>query len=329
MKTQLNILKLVYPPISNQEAEWVKNDPEVRQLLKQSNLYMIGQRGESSYEIDETTLVKEFNSKLTVPFKYRAGDKVDSVVVDFLKLFKYHDFDIKKDLENYSLEFEFGKKLIRIWKCDPDTEERIDVVGWFTTEKILYDRWQCHPGIKGFDNYRDFTRYYLHYIGISKEDDSLTRLVVKPHDKRLRILSNENSLTYGSRLTDEIILFFFRIEPLRASIIETEEDINELVNGFNFDMPKIVADAEKAYIHIVESKYNTVKYKNYPQGKDGLYNSGLTRYGYAIGEDITFITDTQEIVGGYNPRTQFADNADLILVEGEDVSFIKVSEQST
>lgn len=56
MKAQLNILKLVYPPISNQEAEWLKDDPEVRELLKQSNLYMIGQRGESSYEINDEKL---------------------------------------------------------------------------------------------------------------------------------------------------------------------------------------------------------------------------------------------------------------------------------
>ena len=151
------------------------------------------------------------------------ADLVRNTQVDFIKLLKHHNFDIRKDMGDYSLEFEFGKKLIRIWKCHPKKDERIDVVGWFTTEKILYDKWCCHPGIIGFDNYRDFTRYYLHYIGISKEDDSLTRLVVKPHDKRLRILSNENPLTFGSRLTDEIILFFFKIEPLRASIMKQKK----------------------------------------------------------------------------------------------------------
>lgn len=94
-------------------------------------------------------------------------------------------------------------------------------------------------------------------------------------------------------------------------------------------MSQIVADAEKAYIHIVKSKYNSVKYKDYPLGKDGLYNTGLTRYGYAIGEDITFITDTQEIVGRYDPRTKFAGKADLILVEGDEVSLMKASDYIT
>lgn len=323
MKTQINILKLVYPPISNQEAEWIKDDPEVRELLEQSNLYMIGQREESTYEIDDANVVEGFNSEFVVPFKYCSGKSNSTVVIDFNELLKHHDFDIKRDLGDYSLKFEFGKKLIRIWKCHPESGKRIDVVSWFTTEKLIYDRWHCHPGINGFDNYRDFTRYYLHYIGISKKDDSLTRLIVKPHDKRLRILSNESSLTFGSRLNDEIILFFFKIEPLRMSIIETDADIDELIEGVTFNKNQIVADAEKAYIHMVESKYNTVKYKNYPLGDDGLYNTGLTRYGYAIGEDITLITDTQEIVGEYDHRTQFAGKADLIFVEGDQVSLIK------
>ena len=46
MKSQINLLRLVYPPISNQEAEWLKDDPEVQECIKTSNLYMICQREE-------------------------------------------------------------------------------------------------------------------------------------------------------------------------------------------------------------------------------------------------------------------------------------------
>lgn len=46
MKVQLHFLKLVYPPISNQEAEWLKDIPEVQEEIRHSNLYMIGQRHE-------------------------------------------------------------------------------------------------------------------------------------------------------------------------------------------------------------------------------------------------------------------------------------------
>ena len=41
-KSKLSLLETVYPPISNQEAVWLQNDPEVEALLRQSDFYMIG-----------------------------------------------------------------------------------------------------------------------------------------------------------------------------------------------------------------------------------------------------------------------------------------------
>ena len=193
-----------------------------------------------------------------------------------------------------------------------------------TTEKVLFDMWHGHPAIKSFANFREFCRYYLHYVGISKKEDSLSRLVIKPHDKRLRILSNESPQRFSSRVTDEIIIFFFRVEPLLIHQIETEKDIAELVSGYSFDNIKIIADAEKAFIRILDSKYNKIKYKQYPKGKDGLYNSGLTRYGYTIAEDITFITDTEKISGCYAPEGCIADKSDCILIEGDTVDLFKL-----
>ncbi len=69
---------------------------------------------------------------------------------------------------------------------------------------------------------------------------------------------------------------------------------------------------------------NTIKYKQYTKGKDGLYNSGFKRYGYTIAEDITFITDTESISGCFAPEGQIADKSDLILVEGDEVVFHKL-----
>ncbi len=318
MKVQLNILKLVYPPISNQEAEWLKDDPDVRDELKYSNLYMIGQRAESKFDIPQKSIEK-LGDKRVLPFNYCAGTAITDAIVDFNKLLQYHDVD----QERYEIKLEIGDKLIRVWKCHPETREQIDVIEWFTTEKILYDKWRGHPGISGLNDYREFTKYYLHYVGISKKEDSLTRLVVKPHDKRIRILSNENPEIYGSRVTDETVLFFFRIEPLRINTIESEEEISELVDGITFDKQRIIADSEKAFVHILESKYNTIKFSQYPKGKDGLYDTGLKRYGYVIGEDISFITDTQVIVGGYISDERFTNHADLILIEGENVTIRK------
>jgi len=320
MKVQLHFLKLVYPPISNQEAEWVKDIPEVQEELRHSNLYMIGQRHESKFIIDEHSVIPDFTNEFSVHFTYSIGDSSTEVTIDFLTILKYHDVN----LDEIDLEFEFGEKLIRIWSCKKGSDERIDVIDWFTTEKILYDMWNGHPAIKGFANLGDFTKYYLHYVGISTKEDSLSRLVIKPHDKRLRILSNESPHAYSSRVTDEIVLFFFRIEPLLIQQFDSDEDISEFVNGISFDRSKIISDAEKAFVYVLESKYNSIKYKQYPKGKDGLYNSGFKRYGYTIAEDITFITDTASISGCFAPEGHVTDKSDLILVEGDEVVFYKL-----
>lgn len=240
MKVQLNFLKLVYPPISNQEAEWLKNDPEVREEIKCSNIYMIGQRAESKFDIPPES-AEEMKYSGILNFKFCAGPASTDAIVDIYKLLKYHDVDH----DRYEIKIEIGDKLIRIWKCDPNTRESIDVIDWFTTEKLLYDKWTGHPAISGLNGYRKFTKYYLHYVGISKKEDSLTRLVVKPHDKRLRILSNESPESTGSRVTDEIVLFFFRVSPLRVITVESEEEINEVANGTIFDHQRIIVMQKK------------------------------------------------------------------------------------
>ena len=96
-----------------------------------------------------------------------------------------------------------------------------------------------------------------------------------------------------------------------------------MINGIYFDRIQIIADAEKAFVHILESKYNTIKFSEYPKGIDGLYKSGLKRYGYVIGEDISFVTDSQEIVGGYCSDEKISETADLILIEGDNVALRK------
>jgi hypothetical protein len=319
LKAQINFLKLVYPPISNQEAEWMKDDPEVIEELKKSNLYMIVQRHESKFHLfNENEMSENFIDNFSIKFKYTVGDISDDVEINLTILFK----ELNINIDKYNFEFELGKKLIRIWKCDLETNERIDVVDWFTTEKILWDKWREHPAIFGLDNYREFSNYYLHYVGISKKDDSWKRLVIKPHDKRLRILSNENSIASQSRLTDELILLFFKIEPLEIQVYD-EKNTDDFLYGMNIDNKKIIADAEKAFIQVLDSKYNAVKYKNYPKGEDGLYNEGLTRYGYIVGESMTLTTDKEEVRGDALSKYTFYESADMIMIEDDEVTIVK------
>jgi len=318
-------MQLVYPPISNQEAEWLKDIQEVQEEIKNSNLYMICQRTEAFFEYSSTDIDKCIKDDGIFRFTLNTKNVSTSGEIDFNQLLDLQNISLE---ENEIIKIDLGPKLIRLWTIDKETGDNVDVIAWFTTESILFDKWQGHPAITGLDDYRKLTKYLLHYVGISKKEDSLTRLVIRPHDKRLRVLSNEEAKNYGSRLTDEVYFLFFKVNPMQITQIETDEEMSELVNGVEVDLIPIVADAEKAYVKILNSKYNTVKYNSYPKGSDGLYDTGLTRYGYVIGEDISLITDSESIEGKHiSESVGWPSTMDFIYICGDEVTLIKSKEQ--
>lgn len=325
MRAQLHHLELVYPPISNQESEWLKNDPESLDWFKRSKIYFIGQRAESKFilETEESTL---FNLKLSmkINFGFKSGDKESKGSINLVKLFEYHGIPLT-DFGDFDIEL--GDKLIRIWSTAKEDPEVID---WFTTEKFLYDLSRKVPFFLGFENYRDFTKYHLHYIGISKKNDSFKRLVVKPHDKRLRILSNEHPQNEGSRVTDEIVLFFFDINSLEIKQFLHPTDFNEVGQNELEDRLRIFKDAEKAFVKILDTNYNEVKFKNYPDYPDTIFNSTVERYSFAINEDIEFITDKTTIYGERDNIGLPGALADFIFINKDDksVELVKLRDES-
>ena len=136
-------------------------------------------------------------------------------------------------------------------------------------------------------------------------------------------MSNESSLNEGSRLTDEIILLFFGVDPLHIAQIESIDELNESIDPATLETIPIIADAEKALVSILDSHYNRVKFKAYPKGSDGLYESGLTRYMYVIGENLTLITDKEEIRGEYGDAYGWGEKTDAISIEGDQVCLFK------
>jgi len=326
MRSQVHHISLIYPPISNQEAEWLKDDPEVQEILSGSQLYFIGQKPESifTFEEDIYDIVKETRK---IPFTMKLGEFSDKGIVNIDELLRIRNvspFDI-------NIEVEIGKKLIRIWDIgiddtfDHDKIADYNLLEWYTTEKIVTDRSFKHKHIEGLNKYKSFTCYNLHYIGISKKEDSLKRLVIRPHDKRLRILSNEHPLAYGSRLTDEMILFFFNVDSLEIKQHKLGDDFSEFGENELEDRIRIIADAEKAFVKILDTQYNEVKFNQYPISDDGLYISSVERYSYSINNDLTFITPNNIIRGKRN--VVFAQNEfDFIAIDKKDqtVELIKI-----
>mgnify|MGYP000851875576 CR=1 FL=1 len=308
-KSKITFLETVYPPISNQEAVWLQNDPDVEALLRQSDFYMIGGRAEAKYlnlVIDPETYV--------VTFDFAIGDDFrDPVEI------RIRDLPAVEESDAESFWIEAGDKNIRVWD-GPIGEPGSNVLEWFTTEKLIWDRSRGRAGIERFERHRDAATYDLLYVGIAKVGDSFDRLIGNGHKARMEILGNEPQRYPGARVTDEIYLFLFNVQPLIMTTFEPEHDFeNEDFSGA-YDQKRIVDEAEKAFVSLLKPEYNVVKFASYPKGADGLYGSDFVRYGYVICEAISFNTAHGRIRGSRDTATGFITNdADSIFVEGNTV----------
>lgn len=118
----------------------------------------------------------------------------------------------------------------------------------------------------------------------------------------------------GAALSDELLILLFSLS--------TEHLSTWLPNaGFAPAVPydALVADAEKALIHVLRPKHNDQLYENYPAGRDGLFGSGLIRYAYRLGEDVRLRTDSATFVGGREVDSE----GSLVVVEGERVTRVR------
>ncbi|MDC0710479.1 hypothetical protein POL68_18520 [Stigmatella sp. ncwal1] len=313
-KILLNGLALAYHPISNQLADWLWDDAEIRGFVKRSNLYMIAQREEiffDGYGVDPSTNFLTFS----LASRHR---RIDNLSLDTDRFMHAWDGEA---------EWELGKQFFRLWSITDNKREK--VLRWFTVEKLLWEHSRGTVRVPNLKEYRDLMTFRLLYVGISKQGDSFSRLFAKGHEKRAKILSNESQLRDAARLTDELFIFLFDVHQTRINSVdpaEKSEVMKELFELSSPDKMRIVADAEKAFVKILNTKYNTLKYTNYPYGVDGLYNQGFDRYGYFVDEDITFQTESALIRGGYAGTATRFTNPDLILVEGDTVNLVKVED---
>jgi hypothetical protein len=256
MRSQIHFLELVYPPISNQEADWLWEDLDVRSEVARSKLYMIGQRQEVLYDA--------FNlepATASIKFDLVSGDQ------------RLRDVILPLELNGISedVEIEIGNKLIRIWRAGDRTSQDA-LLAWFTVDKLLFDYWRGSLRVKGLEGFRQFTSFKLYYVGISKEGDSFSRLFANGHKNRAKILSNETQLAPNARLTDELYIFLFDIDPLIFTTLtdDSEDAVEDFLNPKPIEKTRLVADAEKAFVKIMQTKYNHLKYGQYPRSSDGL-----------------------------------------------------------
>lgn len=300
-RTKCTFLELVFPPISNQEAYWYKDQPAA-DFMRASDFYMIGGKAKSKFA-DFSTCEKT----MKIAFNLYVGDSLrGNGLIEIGKL------EVVENFEGETFGIGVGENAIEIFYEKNGDKYLIER---FTPENILWHRSRGINGISGLDNYEELFCYDLLYVGIAKKGDSYDRLIKNGHHARLDILANEPQRYPGARVTDEIFLFLFRLEPL---FITTFGPSSDIALDVEYDHKRIVADAEKAFVSLLQPNYNTVKFNQYPKGSDGLFNSKLNRHTYSIGEAITFNTPHGKIKGGRDRALGGLTNkADFIFVDKE------------
>jgi hypothetical protein len=128
-------------------------------------------------------------------------------------------------------------------------------------------------------------------------------------------------------VSDELILFPFRVEPTIFRTMEFGDEPTDTTGEAWAQYKKqVVADAEKAFVHLLDPQYNVEKFASYPQGLDGLYGGDHQRYGYLIAENVTFTTANGTMHGLLDPRLGMFDNsADWIFVSGDEVALLSAA----
>jgi hypothetical protein len=265
MKAGLNTLTLVFPPISNQQAEWLWKDPEVREYVKGSKLYMIGQRQQAKF-----VNFRHVQEKCLIVFDVVCGElEMRDVCVEL------EQFTIGKD-KVYGLSL--SDDVIKLYAIDPGIAdvELGDLFHWFTPDGLFMYHSRGLIKATGLDRFKQFSVFDLYYVGLSKQSDSFSRLFKDSHGGRCRILGNERQIAAEARLTDELMMFLFEVSDLQVVVHSLDQLQSGSLMGqtLPLDPAVLASDAEKAFIHIMKAKYNSQLYASYPKSAKEPKGSG-------------------------------------------------------
>jgi len=192
-------------------------------------------------------------------------------------------------------------------------------VATFSPDDLLWRKGRREALIGGLDNHLELSTFDLLYVGKAPRTDSYDRLLKKGHHARQRILSDEPQRYPGSRVSDEIYLFLFRVEPtiIRSWREEDEIEDDDVILSYNND--RLVSDAEKAFISLLKPEYNTEKYSKYPENMGGIYHDGYTGYTYSLSDGLRFRTAYGSMKGARDLGQLTSNDADFISVKGNSV----------
>ncbi|NMM14157.1 MAG: hypothetical protein HHJ17_11550 [Rhodoferax sp.] len=298
--SQLNLLKTIFPPFTNRNVKLLvdKANQHIAAHLRQSKFYMIGARAQASFV---NPRVDKEQALIYVDVEV-GNEVVDAGVIHVGKC---------EGISRYP-EIQITPEAILLGGTKKGTHAKI----WLTPDSVYWHVARGCDYLGGFSKHDVVCLYDLLYIGIAKEQDSFQRLIKNAHHGRLKVLSEERARKPGAHPSDEIILFLFDLEPLSVQQFAAEDDDFDIFCGA--DQKKVVADAEKAFVKLLDPAYNVIKFQNYPKGDDGLYGEGLANYAYSLNENMRFMTANSMFKGAYS-EAGLDNRQDFIMIEGDEV----------
>lgn len=320
MHNMLAALRLVHAPISNQLADkLLDHSPNIQDITRNANVYMIGVRKQARFE---DFLYDEVRGILTCKIVFEGIEVRVQINAGAIA-------DAASDMVQTHFGLRANEGTIDLYENYQD--DQIKVFAWFTPDKVLYLHSRGYSKIVVTGDYSQIMRFELLYIGMSN-DSAYRRLVGQTHHARLKILTNELCRGVEGRLSEEVMFFFFDVQPVVISQYKEHEDIDDTAVRMMIDFEdvipqsQVILDVEKAFIKVLDTKYNKRKYASYPSIKGGLNESVLDSYVYYIDEDLQFDVGQFTFSGACDPIFGVSEAADYIAVrksgtvEFEDVS---------
>ncbi|HCE2447337.1 TPA: hypothetical protein NGU01_004409 [Vibrio parahaemolyticus] len=300
-KMQACTFSLVSHPITNNEFRNKTQKSNLLSDLENSKLYAIAQarypRIDFEYRDGYIEIIVsngEFKSigsiNILYLFKVNYPEYIDQILSGNLVL----DFKTYSDPNCYfviGLKEKSTGNMVR--------EGMIEISAW----QLLFYKNRGENWIYGFDNYKEFLKFFIHYVG--KTSRSTYERLSKGHHARSNILSSAEPINRLNLLSEELLVLAFEVDAI--NIVKDPE-------VYRLDEIKIddVVDLlERSLISTVKPKYNDLKYKTH--GEKFKVNSKLDACCFTLNDNIELFTDKSKICGKYD--LSGLGNSDFIILD--------------
>lgn len=236
-------IELAYPAISNYSFAFVKDEKAVQDYIKDSKLYIIALRPESSFKVINVSLGQFVELQVIQSRRVTA-----EFVLDIFQSAINTDNSSTLDIEfgTYSKERKIIPKTypindihgIKIWQGDDNFK------AWFTPEKLLFEYSRKIIKLDKVRLYEYPFSYKILYVGQSVKQNIWDRL--SGHETLQEILSKESGLESSTIPTHEISILLFHIfDSQHIKGFDSELDFE---NDFKISSERVYLDLEKLLV---------------------------------------------------------------------------------